>query len=313
LPRSIVTPRRLALSGLLALFGIAACGPISGPWGPLVGGGEWGYVCDAPRQLGEVCGTSDGCADGLYCTESGTAKLGVCQPQIAAGGECKLSEDCKAGLVCKTGELTGDCYLQSCDKNNVCTQGAKSGAKCDTNGLDCPGDQFCSLGNQAPGTCVATPKVGDECTQFSGLRQCGDKLACLRGTFKCGPPPGKGELCAMPPLRCAPGLACLWVNDPNKLDDWCDKPIAVGGACTAGGQCVKGAHCDLGKLVCTANRKVGDSCKNGNECGEAPFDVGSGVECVQGKCVDTSVVGGKCWPGEDNKCSNGLTCVPKEG
>ncbi|MBM4377270.1 MAG: hypothetical protein FJ095_19495 [Deltaproteobacteria bacterium] len=66
--RSLVTPRRLALSGLLASLGIAACGPVSGPWGPIIGGGEWAYVCDAPRQVGEACGTNDGCADGLYCT-----------------------------------------------------------------------------------------------------------------------------------------------------------------------------------------------------------------------------------------------------
>ncbi|MBM4377269.1 MAG: hypothetical protein FJ095_19490 [Deltaproteobacteria bacterium] len=135
----------------------------------------------------------------------------------------------------------------------------------------------------------------------------------MRPSLKCGPAPTEGKLCALPPMRCAPGLACLWVNDPNMLDDWCGKPIAVGGACAGGGQRVKGAHCDLGKLICTPNRKVGDSCKNGNECGEVPFDVHGGVECVQGKCVDTSVVGGKCWPGEDNQCSNGLTCVQKDG
>lgn len=310
-PRPSLLHRALRLLSFSGLLVAAPCGPVSGPFGSI--GGDWKYTCDKPRQQGEACGTSDGCAAGLYCTESGTSVLGVCKPRLAAGSACKLTEDCQSGLVCKSGDVTGDCYYQTCDKNGVCTQGAASGATCDAKGKDCPASQICALGTIGPGTCIAAPKVGDPCDTNAGIRACGEKLACLRPSFTCGQPPGEGQMCALAPFRCAPGLACLWLNDPAKLDDFCGKPIAVGGACTGGGQCVKGAFCDLSKLVCTKNRTVGDSCKNGNECGEPPFDVHSGVECVQGECVDTSVVGGKCWPGEENKCSNGLTCVPKAG
>ncbi len=308
--RSSRVSRVLATASIAALFAASACGPASGPWGTL--GGEWKYVCDAYRQAGESCGDVDTCAAGLYCTEAGSGKLGVCESRIALGGECKLTEDCKDGLVCKSGALEGECFLQVCDNNNVCTQGAASGAKCNTTGLDCPKDQLCSLNNPQPGSCVTAPKVGDDCSQNAAYFQCGPALACQRVSQKCVTPPKAGELCGLPPLSCAAGLVCLPSSDPNNIPDKCGKPLAVGAHCDFGGLCAKGSHCDLGKLVCTANRQVGDACKNGNECGEKPLDLHHGVECVQGECVDTSVVGAKCWPGIDNQCSNGLTCVPKE-
>jgi hypothetical protein len=306
--RRSVLSHLFGVTSFAALFGVAACGPVSGPWGTF--GGEWKYVCGAPRQLGEACNDFRMCATGLYCVESGSGALGVCQPRIAAGGPCKLTEDCKDGLVCRNGALTGECYFQTCDKNNVCTQGAASGAKCDANGLNCPANQICGLSTQQPGTCIAAPKVGDDCSQNASYFQCGPSLACQRGTLKCVTTPKAGEVCGLPPLQCGPGLVCPSSTDPNK-QDVCGTPIPVGGHCDFGGLCAKGSHCDLGKLVCTVNKKVGDSCKNGNECGEKPLDVGHGVDCVQGTCVDTSVSGAKCWPGIDQQCTNGLTCVPK--
>jgi len=307
-PRASIASRLLGLVSLTALFGAAACGPVSGPWGTI--GGEWKFVCGAYRQLGESCSDVEMCATGLYCTEAGSGNLGVCQPRISSGGQCKLTEDCKDGLVCRNGAFTGECYLQNCDKNNVCTQGAASGAKCDANGLDCPAGQVCNLSTQQPGKCITAPKVGDDCSQNASYFQCGPTLACQRTSMKCVTPPKAGEVCGLPPLQCASGLVCLWSSDPNK-QDVCGTPIPVGAHCDSGGLCAKGSHCDLSKLVCTTNKKVGDSCKNGNECGEKPLDVRHGVECVQGSCIDTSVAGAKCWPGIDHQCSNGLTCVPK--
>ncbi len=307
--RSLPASRVLATASLAALFTASACGPVAGPWGSI--GGEWKAFCGAYRQEGESCADVENCATGLYCTEVNTGTLGVCKPSIALGGECKLTQDCKDGLVCNAAAVFGSCFFQTCDANNVCTQGAASGAKCNGIGLECPKDQICAVASSAPGLCSTAPGLGGDCNFINGYFQCGPTLACQRVSQKCVTVPKAGEPCANVPLECAAGLVCLPSGDSNKPDT-CGKPIAVGAHCDAGGLCAQGSHCDLGKLVCTKNRQVGDSCKNGNECGERPLDVHHGVDCVQGECVDTSVVGARCWPGIDNQCSNGLTCVPKE-
>ena len=310
--RPRVRSKHLGMAAILALFAVGACGPVAGPWGPV--GGEWKFVCGAPRKLGEACGTSYDCASDLFCTEANTGFVGVCQPRVAAAAECKNSEDCKEGLVCKSGLTHGICYLLTCDKNNVCTQGAASGSKCDLSGLDCPnpGKQVCSPGAPDPGTCVTAPKIGDDCSPFIGDFSCGKNLVCQRLTVKCAALPKTGELCGIGPIACAPGFVCRTDKDEAK-DGRCGVPSKLGQSCLSAGMCEKGTYCDLAKLVCATNKKVGSSCKNGNECGDVPFDVHNGVDCVQGECVDTSVVGGKCWPGYNNHCSAPMTCAPKGG
>lgn len=295
-------PLRIACLLFLIAGAAVACDGASGPWSD---GGEWNYVCDAPRALGETCGTSDGCATGLYCTEAHTGKIGTCQSRLALGAPCMASEDCQVGGVCKTIPQDGTCYLLVCDAAGVCQQGAASGSTCNPPTTDCPADQLCALAGAGLGECVPTPVVGDACDELRGVYPCGPELGCQRLTIMCVEPPGVGEFCAsFNPQPCAPGLVCRGEGE-------CGNPVPLGGRCEYSGMCALGSYCDLGDLVCRANRRIGQSCVDGNECGEAPLTVHSGADCVGGRCVDTSVAGGKCWPGANNQCSLPMTCVPK--
>ena len=292
---------------LLATLALGACGPVSGPWGSM--GGEWQYACASPRNAGEACGTSDACAAGLYCSAASSGTVGTCKPRVAAGAACRESEDCVAGLVCKDVPVDGTCYFRVCDAKGTCTQGAASGATCNPPTKDCPSGQICAVGSPTTGICVTAPKAGEPC-ESRGLHVCAPGLTCQRLTSKCVVPPGEGELCGFTVPGCAPGLVCRTDKDPAK-DGRCGKPSPIGGECGSAGMCEKGAHCDLSTLRCAKNVGVGASCKGGNECGEPPFDVRNGVDCVRGTCVDTSKAGGECWPGEQNHCLPPLTCAPK--
>ncbi|MSP23934.1 MAG: hypothetical protein EXR75_01980 [Myxococcales bacterium] len=295
----------LAFPLFLLVGAVADCGPVAGPWSG--GGPGLQYVCDAPRTVGQACGTSDGCASGLYCTESNSGTVGTCEPRIALGGACEAAEDCVAGLACKQVPQDGTCYLLNCDANDVCQQGNPSGAICNPPATDCPAKQLCAMSSVVIGKCSALPKSGDSCDGYLGLDACGPDLTCQRLTIKCVPFPKAGELCGFSTKECADGLVCRIDADPA-IDGRCGKPVSLGGKC-GGGDCVKGAYCDLAKLVCKKNLGVGQSCQNGNECGWQPFDVHSGVECVHGKCIDTSKAGAECWPGLDNQCSLPMSCV----
>ena len=308
--RSLVS-RAFACGAALGVLAIAACGPGSSSGVGIFSGGEWRYVCDAPRALGETCGTSDGCAAGLYCTEANSGLVGTCKARLSKGGACQYSEDCALGLVCQDVPVPGTCYLLNCDKNNTCTQGAASGSTCTLPTIDCPVGQLCAVAPLGPGKCVDEPKAGDSCDPFRALRMCGQSLTCQRLTAKCVTLPKAGELCGFAIEQCATGLVCRGDADPNK-DGRCGSPIPLGTKCMTAGECAKGSYCDLGKLICQKNQGVGSSCKNGNECGDVPFDVHNGVDCVQGRCIDTTKAGANCWPGENNHCLSPLTCVPKK-
>jgi hypothetical protein len=297
----------------LVLLACAACGPVEGPWGTI--GGEWKYECDVPRDAGEPCAEDGACTAGLYCKGDVGGSPGTCASKIANGATCDSSFDCQSGY-CKGTQLDGQCYLQNCDANGVCTQGAASGAKCNPPSLDCPANQICATGPTV-GACAPAPTQGDSCDSSLGGPACGPGLICQRITIQCVPTPGQGEYCGFGQTidgtkPCAPGLVCRSSNDPNQ-DGRCGSPVALGGACMTAGECGPGAYCDLSKLKCTKNRTLGESCQNGNECGETTFDSQNGLECVRGECVDTTKVGADCWPGADNRCKRPLTCVPKDG
>lgn len=71
----------------------------------------------------------------------------------------------------------------------------------------------------------------------------------------------------------------------------------------------KGLFCDLHELTCKPIYPAGSRCRNGNECGEAPFDDNIGLDCVRGFCVDTSKAGANCWPDVPrSRCTNGRVC-----
>ncbi len=303
--------RNVLLAVLLgSTLSFGGCGPVSGPFGSM--GGEWQYACASPRKIGETCGSSDACVEGAYCSAAGSGTTGTCKARVALGGACMESEDCVAGSACKDIPVDGPCYKRICDAKGTCTQGPASGATCNiATGKDCPTGEICATAPPGPGTCVAAAKAGEACDGFRGIHMCAPGLTCQRITAKCVAPPGEGELCGFTVPFCAPGLVCRTDSDLAK-DGRCGKPSPVGAPCGSGGMCEKGAHCDLRQLKCARNVGPGASCKSGNECGEAPFDVRNGVDCVRGTCVDTTKAGADCWPGEQNHCLPPLTCAPKK-
>jgi hypothetical protein len=299
-----------ASRGVLVLGSVlvaGACGPVEGPFGTI--GGPWKFECGDALDAGESCPSDGMCASGLYCKGDSGGNPGTCASRLAAGATCESTFDCASGLVCKMTTLDGPCYLQNCDANGVCQQGAASGAKCNPPALDCPTNQLCVMGPSV-GQCVAAPGLGEACNDLV----CSAGLVCQRITIQCVAPPAEGEYCGVTPgaAPCAPGLVCRTNSTNLDLDGRCGKPVAIGGACGSGGECVPGAHCNLSKLVCEKNQTAGESCKNGNECGEFPFDAKNGLDCVRGECVDTTVAGAECWPGPDHRCKQPLTCVPKD-
>jgi hypothetical protein len=200
----------------------------------------------------------------------------------------------------------GQCYVQTCDSHGACTLGAKTANKCPIVGgvqQSCPKGEGCILvGAPGPGTCVARPKLGGACTGLDDPNPCDTGLVCgVSGT--CIQPPSQGQACALGAV-CASGLVCI--ADPNTQKSTCEAPRGLGQSCYAG-QCAKGTHCDLKSLVCKSNVGAGSACTQGNECGEAPLDVGSGVSCVSQKCVQATGIGSACEPSLA-PCGAGLVC-----
>jgi hypothetical protein len=109
---------------------------------------------------------------------------------------------------------------------------------------------------------------------------------------------------------CGPNRFCLTAS--KTLGDWqtpgtcqTDPKLPLGSACQ-GNVCGAGLHCDYSTNKCAKNRAVGESCQNGNECGE---DLDIAVDCVRQRCVATTSRGAKCWPGEQDRCTGDLVCV----
>jgi hypothetical protein len=295
----IVSVRRV--TGALAFVGaviglVAACGP--GSSSP----GGWPYQCEAPRTSGQACVFSAGCAAGLYCGAGGT-----CTSQAKAGQPCLGSDQCAAGYACTVNlDQDGDCYQSICDSHGACQLGAKAVDKCPIAGgvqQTCAKGETCVLtGSSKPGVCVARPTSGQSCKDLDLPNPCAAGLVCSAGGL-CIAPPAAGQPCGRE-TECAAGLVC--VADAQKQTSTCEQPRGLGQSCNAG-QCAKGSHCDLKSLVCKANVAAGAACAQGNECGETPLDVGSGVSCVSQKCVQATGSGSACEP-TLRPCGAGLVC-----
>ena len=266
--------------------------PIPNPLAP------WEYACQSPLSAGAACELDGDCASGLHCSTSSKK----CTAALAVGGACESNRTCQSGLFCKGNTPSLGCHALKCDASgNNCQQGAATGKAC-----PCGSNEICVLG---PTTYTCQPpaqNVGDDCGNYNFGGGCANGLLCQIQTTTCQNPPGVGQPCPMPigGQRCPGNLTCI--SDVN--GSTCQTPVAIGGSCGAGGECVKGAHCNLSRLVCEANKRVGDRCQNGNECGEAPFDTQIGVDCVRGTCIDTSQQGAKCWPNDPSQCTNGRVC-----
>jgi hypothetical protein len=264
-------------------------------------GGPWQFFCDEPHKSGEKCNSNEECDAGLYCASA----TGTCAPRLALGKNCKVNTDCATGLACAIGAAQGVCYTLSCDAKGNCTRGAQTANVCTSTGTDCPTGELCSLTETGAGTCVDAPGLAQSCDPYMGPEDaCEAGLSCQFRTLVCTAPPGKGDPCPMN-SRCPGALVCRADLDSPV----CDDPVPLGGRCAVSRICGRGAHCDLAKLTCVKDEGAGANCPNGNECGEGDFVEHGGLDCVQGVCTVSKVVGDKCYPYQVPRCNVGLVCA----
>jgi hypothetical protein len=294
---------RSALAPLTCLALLAGCSsggggaPLPNPFAP------WQYACQAPKARGQACEGDFDCAVGDHC--HATSK--TCSAPVGAGAPCDSLRACSAGLGCRMNPTRGQCFQLTCDaQGNNCVKGAATGADCSS--APCPSNQLCEINTPPGGTCETLPTAGQDCSQYFIGTDCAGPSICILGQGVCGAGGGLGERCPMPPGRCNAGLTCLSALDGTTT---CSTPRQAGQACASGGECAPGTHCDLSRLVCTPNAAIGERCQNGNECGEAPFDLERGVDCIKRTCVDTSKAGADCWPNVPSQCTNGRVCRKK--
>lgn len=212
------------------------CGTFSACLVPPTGGGGscGGQVCARLAVENEVCGLWCGgtapclaagiCAPGLACVKA------VCVKARGLGESCGPSDPttCDSLLFCSADpndpQATGTCQAKT------------EGGACHFD-LDCPGDQFCSLGTCAPrralgatcadaptgcmgwnkcddatATCVVGGRPGQPCVSYPGTT---DNGFCIDGSCffdatgmggTCMAFPGPGDSCLMVP--CAQGNIC---------------------------------------------------------------------------------------------------------
>ncbi len=282
---------------------LAACGGGSGSM-PLPNPfASWQYHCESPLTAGQACENDAACGAGLHCA----VDTKRCAAPGGKGAACETNRGCLPTLACRYRFGDNQCFTMKCDsRGNNCQQDRPTGRTCNP-GETCNTGELCVGGAALQAICDDRVPQGGACDNYA-TNPCEPGLICQIGTARCVPLPTTGQTCGIPVngTACAAGLSCIQSSTGASV---CGAPIPIGQRCnSSGGECVKGAHCNLRKLTCQRNVGVGDDCPNGNECGEAPFDTGLGVECVQNTCIDTSKQGAKCWPNDPSQCTNGRVC-----
>lgn len=292
--------KRLLIASTLAVLSSCSGSPSGAPLpNPFA---RWEYHCLAPLTAGAACENDQACAPGLQCSPASRR----CEAAGGLDNPCTTDRGCTAEFACMSKLSQAMCHTVECDANgNNCRQGQPTTTPCDTS-FQCPRNLICIPGNLIGTFCAPRAAMGADCSNFA-VGGCQSGLVCQIVTARCVTPPTRGEPCPMPigGVTCGDGLVCRSDTQGNST---CELPAVIGQRCESGGGCERGAHCSLSRLVCERNVGVGDDCRNGNECGEAPFDTRIGVECVQGTCEDTSREGARCWPVEPSQCTNGRVC-----
>lgn len=264
---------------------------------------SWQYRCEAPLQAGASCENDQACATGLHCSPA-TKK---CERPGGLDATCASDRGCVPEFACRARYGAARCFTIKCDASgNNCQQDQPTSRTCNP-GETCNSNELCVGGDALGSFCTRRAAAGASCENYSN-GGCAAGYVCQIGTARCVSAPRLGEPCPMPFDRSCSSDGTLVCLSDNAGTSTCRAPVAIGQQCDSGGNCVKGAHCNLRTLKCEANRKPGDDCPNGNECGEAPFDRQIGVECVQGTCEDTSKAGAKCWPNDPSQCTGGRVC-----
>ena len=281
----------------------------------------------APNQAscfdGDLCTTSDGCANGicqpgapLNCDDGNPCTDDSCDPSTGCvhadnqgncndGNACTIDDHCQAGLCvadqglyCADDNIctTDSCHPQvgcvhtlndaPCDDGNVCTTGDHCHlGDCTSSGnLACNDDNSCTKdGCSADGGCTFAPLSGSDCDDGS-VCTAGD--TCVGGWCQ----PGAAIECfdgnPCTDDQCDPVAGCHYPSNDEPCDD--------GNDCTFGDVC-GGGQCQGGPLVdCEDNDScTDDACAPDGGCtydfNVAPCDDSDactlGDACAEGSCV----------------------------
>jgi len=220
------------------------------------------------------------CAPGNYCTYTGNACGGICQPYVQPGGSCAYTDAsgfprCTSGSSCRLesescvpyvsegqpcqGQNSGDCgdglY---CDwgttGSGICHKRRTSGTCVD--GPECAAGYVCA-GPADAKTCTKAKLPGDSCTQGQaecyGLSFCGDNGKCTRTGVAENQPCGtnlQGEY-----IQCGTDLYCAGTATmgDNIVAGVCQKRKPAGSPCSGinPGECAGNfAYCDSTTSLC---------------------------------------------------------------
>jgi hypothetical protein len=255
--------------------------------------GKAGCSTDSYYALGDVCNF-------------------VYRGQVAVGGNCLGSFECKAGNWCDQGANNG---TTGC--SGVCTANTATGQTCDANNPHCNDSDFCD-DSGTTAVCKARAKVGQTC---SSTQRCLLGLYC-KG-YDQGPPevPGscsdlakEGDTCSTSFIGTTNCQLGLWCDDSDPNNMTCKKPIANGQSCSSYYACADGLDCigvafdpNTGNLTtagkCGPFLDVGKSCSSPGESG-CPYD----TTCSGGSCSPGPKAGDACDPSTTNGCTGNTYC-----
>lgn len=240
------------------------------------GSGSCG-VCANPGKEDDSCaGPADGCALGLYCTDSKSmCELlpGSTLPSKYDGKSCVVNADCGSAGYCPSATHT-------------CARMPSAGMSC-AESLDCDAFAYCGSSTR---TCRAFQAEGDPC---------GSDAAAIANPY-CQT--GVGIVCNYSTKTSGTCLKIPSLGDPCTLDEN-GAPVS---------ECAGGAHCDkaLSPAKCVAAKSLGATCTDANECGpDRDCDCpGGGESCGAKVCVEWRLAGESCG-GPSSLCHPGFNCV----
>ncbi len=248
---------------------------------------------------------------------SNTACPDVFVGRVAAGGPCRLAEECAGDSFCDNRDGCPGICTPAIQLGEVC----RVGSSCER-GLFCDADRLCVAS-------LARPiRLGDACDPDVG---CGSQLMTCWPSDEapgsvCAPTVVMDDLALGDPScdqgrYCAEGLVCAWTGDQNysngPLGVRCERPYASGGPCHFAFPegCPTGEYCaGLDEYnvdgFCTPLSTLGAAC----DPAWARPACAPGLRCFEGACATWRDNGAACVEDADcvsRHCEAGICAEPR--